>query len=270
MITDILRSPFEEALIYAIEANQWAFFKELARFLNAQIYESPNVMWIATDLQDPLFNVVLRPKLTSPDVDAEIEDLLEIFRSRELPMTWWLGPASRPENLVQFLCAHGLKLTEKVIGMATRLEYSEVEIPSGLSIKQVEHEAMMRDWIHPFSVGFGHNELVADIFLQFYLQAGFDTPFPWCHYVGYLQGTPVASLSLFCADGVTGLYNIGTLPSARGQGIGTAITRRAMIAAKTLGYERAILQASPDGLGMYEWLGFKAYYEGYSLIGERV
>ena len=53
-----------------------------------------------------------------------------------------------------------------------------------------------------------------------------------------------------------GIFCVGTLPHARGQGLGTSVTQAAMRAARQDGVRVAVLQASEMGRPVYERLGF--------------
>jgi predicted acetyltransferase len=64
---------------------------------------------------------------------------------------------------------------------------------------------------------------------------------------------------LFFEAGAAGLYGVGTIPEARCQGIGTAMTMVALNEAKTAGYHIVTLHASPLGQGIYRRIGFNEY-----------
>jgi GNAT superfamily N-acetyltransferase len=75
--------------------------------------------------------------------------------------------------------------------------------------------------------------------------------------VGVVDDAPVATATLFFTAGVAGLYFVSTVPAMRGRGIGAAISRVALVAARDLGYRVAVLGSSPMGYGVYERLGFR-------------
>ena len=80
-------------------------------------------------------------------------------------------------------------------------------------------------------------------------------------FIGYTNGTPVAtSMSVRTGD-VVGVYNVGTVPSDRRRGIGWAMTAAAVTAGAEMGATVAILQSSPMAASIYEAHGFRRLFQ---------
>lgn len=79
----------------------------------------------------------------------------------------------------------------------------------------------------------------------------------WTVYVGYQAGKPVCTGLGLRTGRTIGVYNISTLPSARGNGYGRAITARVVADGMRSGCDVAILQATEMGRPIYERMGFR-------------
>ena len=58
-----------------------------------------------------------------------------------------------------------------------------------------------------------------------------------------------------------GLYNISTVAAERRKGVGTAMTLRPLLDAREQGYRTGVLQAAPEGVGVYARVGFEPFGE---------
>ncbi len=70
----------------------------------------------------------------------------------------------------------------------------------------------------------------------------------------------MATASLYIAAGVAGIYFVMTIPKARRQGIGAAITLAALQDAKEIGYSLGVLGSSDLGASVYRRFGFQEAY----------
>ena len=62
--------------------------------------------------------------------------------------------------------------------------------------------------------------------------------------------------------GVAGLSSVATVPEARRQGIGTAVTLHLLEQARAMGYRIGVLFSSDMAVGVYRKLGFREYRKG--------
>lgn len=76
-------------------------------------------------------------------------------------------------------------------------------------------------------------------------------------HLGLVDGRAVGTAMTSCIDGVALIFNVATLPSHRRRGIGEAMTWCAVHHGIEAGCDLAFLQASPDGLPLYERMGFR-------------
>jgi GNAT superfamily N-acetyltransferase len=126
----------------------------------------------------------------------------------------------------------------------------------GLEITEAVSAAEMNDFAAVVAAGFRLPEFVADFLCRAMDQV---RTLDSVHYLGSLDGRPVATSSLMFGAGVAGIYNVATLEAARGRGIGRAITRAPLLEGRRRGYRAGILQASALGRPVYERLGFRIY-----------
>jgi GNAT superfamily N-acetyltransferase len=72
-----------------------------------------------------------------------------------------------------------------------------------------------------------------------------------------LGGQIVATATSYDHDGDCGIFNVGTLPAARRQGFGTAVTAHLLHNARERGCTTASIQSTPMAEGVYASLGFR-------------
>jgi GNAT acetyltransferase-like protein len=76
----------------------------------------------------------------------------------------------------------------------------------------------------------------------------------------HFDGEPASIAMTIVSHGVAGIYWVGSLETARGHGLGRAVTVAATNAGFDLGAELASLQASPMGKPIYTDLGYETTY----------
>lgn len=268
-MSEILKDFSAPALVAAIEANDWEFWAFFGRSPQVELHDDPEVMWLVSGVPHPGFNGVFRTQLAPDNIDARVSETLAHFRSRRLPMTWWTSPSTRPANLGKHLEAHGLTHTVEP-GMAVDLLALNEDLPepSDLEIERVRDVETLKKFGHAADICFGTPDLVSNAILDIEASLGFEPHLPRHHYVGLLMGEPVGTSTLFLGAGVAGIYTVATVPKARGQGIGSAMTLAPLREARAMGYRIGVLCSSQMGLNMYRRLGFKEYCKvNYYVMG---
>jgi GNAT superfamily N-acetyltransferase len=257
----ILRDLSPPALAAVIEANHWEFYAFLSRSPHGKSREDAAVKWVMTGIPHPMFNGVFGAQLSADDVGAAIEETMAPFKARHAPMCWWTGPSTRPADLGERLVAHGLRRAEDLPGMAVELSALNEELPdpAGLTIERVADRGALGQFVDLFAQGFRFSDPVRDALFAREVELGFAPGLPWRRYLGRLHGEPVAVSGMFLGASVACVECVATLPGARRQGVGTAMTRAPLREARALGYRAGILTATPLGCGVYQRLGFRPY-----------
>jgi GNAT superfamily N-acetyltransferase len=261
-MSEILQDLSEQALVAAIEANQFEVFRHIFRYWSqAEVYDGPDMLWTITDIPYSTCNSVFRAQLEPNNIDAAIRSTIAHGRSRNVDRRWWVGPATRPTNLGEYLEAHGYTRVGICPGMAVDLLAlnESLRAPPGLTIEQVSDDETLEQWCHSLTVGFEWPDFMEDAWLDLYRSVGLGMQSPFRHYLGRLEGKLVATSSLFLGVGIAGIYDVVTLPEARRQGIGSAMTLAPLRAARALGYRVGILQSSEIGFSVYHKVGFREY-----------
>ena len=248
----------EQALVTAIRANMCGFFHYLGlSFPDSHFTNKKFTRW-RVPIPHPWFNGVLSAKPPEEQDEAFIKESIEFFRSQQVGVfTWWMEPSLRCSSWESVLARHGFGISNDTPGMAVDLQaFNKPENSiQGLEIRQTEDEESVRKWGYVFTRGYGMPTEWEPSIHDIALKLGWE--FPVRNYLGYWNGEPVATCSLFVGAGVAGIYNVSTLPKARGKGIGAALTLRPLLDARDMGYRIGILQSSPMGFNIYQKLGFR-------------
>ncbi|MHB8567959.1 MAG: GNAT family N-acetyltransferase [Nitrososphaerales archaeon] len=212
------------SMISAIKSSQSIYFVTLCSGVPSAYHKEVHLDWFITGVRFSVLNGVLSTRIKKDDTASIIEKGLEPFKSNKVPMLWWVDQSTLPSDFENYLRAEGLTLEEESTGMALDLSKlkKEKEVPPGLQIKRVEDERMMMTWMRVAGSVFGLSaEATYDCLRLF--NHGLDENARYQHYLGMLDGAAVATSSILY-DKVAGIYDVATIPRARGRGIGQMMT----------------------------------------------
>jgi GNAT superfamily N-acetyltransferase len=203
-------------------------------------------------------NAAVSADLESASIRQRIGDAIDWLSARTDRWRWLVGPTSRPLDLEVHLLEAGLDLLSDNPGMALGLgAWRSRPLPPGVTVERVVDDAVLERWRNVQQRGLGLDDAAAEAWWVAHQRLGVEAWPPLRNWVASLDGEPVAAAALFVGANVAGIYNVCTVPEARGRGIGAAVTGVALDDAVEQGLDRAVLGASDMGYSVYRRLGFR-------------
>ncbi len=246
------------ALIEAMETNTQEFVSLWGRALGATFYHEPEASWFITGGQFLRLNMGIEVHLTPDTPGEKIDEMLSKIEAHNVPFSWPVGPSLQHPTIESRVKARGWSIfsTSGMAGDIQNLD-EHIDTPVGVTIERIETTESLQLALQTISAGMPWPGAGRDYTMDVILQHGFVAHPSVYYYLARLNGKPVATSLLFLAGGVSGLYCVATVPSARGRGIGRAISHFPLLDARNMGYRTAILQATEKGERIYRRLGFK-------------
>lgn len=244
--------------VAAQEANMVAYWSNFGRTERGERYAGNDLVRFMSGIGDHHMNGVMAARLTEEALDSTIVATRDYFSAHQVPMLWWVGPSTQPSDIGTHLERHGFVAAGNLPLMAVDLQAMNEKQPSpaNLRIAMVEDTTTLAAWVQIMGTCFGFSGAAEKDYIALEASMGFANDKSWVRFIGYLDDRPVATSGLLLNAGVAGIYNVGTLPDVRGQGIGAAITLAPLRVARERGYRIGTRQATPMGRPVYLRLGF--------------
>jgi GNAT superfamily N-acetyltransferase len=260
---------FPSTIVEAFEENLRAFILAAQGCSWAEVGNEDDVSWLLTGLPWSWCNGIVHARFEDATADHRIEAVLEPFRARGIDVAWWVTRTSTPADLIDRLHDHGLVADEPVDpGMVCDLStWSGLPVRAGLTIERVCDAAAFTDWCDVFVAGMGMPTNGRAAFEQRFVDIAVGAQAPIRAYLARNHGQPIATGFGVAHRDLIGIYAVATVPEARRQGIGAAITARIMEDARRAGARYAILESSEMGLALYRRLGYHTVCEVTRLTG---
>lgn len=217
---------------------------------------SGDCLVLRTAIDDDTFNYVFQTRFTDENVREKIEHVIALYKEKNLPFSWWVGPEDSPKNFKEILLSYGFLPKEFDHGMYLPLknwEYSNK--PLKLDIKRVVNAEGLRDFFSVYEQ-IGGNEGVFDRIFSSVPSHAYGKDMPYGFYLGYKDGKPVVAGVSVVGDQTVGIYYIMTIPEERKQGFATEMMEHILLRAHADGCHMAVLQASEQGRHVYAKMGF--------------
>lgn len=243
-----------------IEENALTYYQSIARLLGGQYHEQEHLVWFTTGRRSLLrFNGVLKTAVPcTEDLSRVADPVLDVFLSQNLPFFWVDWPGVGTPGLGEYLRSKGLPwmVFRSPPMIRTLDDLPPLPALESVEIIEVRTPRDQADWLDVLMEGFTEPEPARPDFQQ-YLANSLAEPQPvFQHFLARWQGEPCAISTLLRAPHSAGIYHVTTLPAYRGRGLGSALTLKAMHAARS-DYSHTILFATPDGYPLYQRLGFE-------------
>lgn len=217
-----------------------------AHLARARMFSSgPDLTWFRTASRHPELNGVLLV------TRSRVSDALKVMGGRSA--LWHSWPEEPSLAVGKELSRNGLVFVEEE-PLMVRAHPDLPSLPTlspEFSVERVEDLAGLADWAQVWSPR--HEDGLVPALATVGLGPGRRVH----HLLGRLGGVPVASSAAVVTQGGIAVEHVVTLPSYRGRGFGTALTRAAVEVGARRGVACAVLTASPEGEGVYRRLGFR-------------
>jgi GNAT superfamily N-acetyltransferase len=247
----------DAAAATALDANFAALIRWYASRPGGEVVEGDDVTVCSTGLAFRSINCAVDIDLDPATADERIAEIGGWFGERGLPWRWLVGPTSRPVDIGDRLVRAGYALVGDSAGMALDLGGFEPEPPpAGIVIETVDDLAGLDAWEALQRRALALDETRTRAWRDAHDRA-LSAEVPLRDWIARLDSVPVAAAALFIGGGVAGVYNVATVPEARGHGIGRAMTVTTLVEAVARGQRTAVLGASDLGYPVYRRLGFR-------------
>lgn len=258
--SNLVTQELTKSLVEEIEDNMNGYWSWVFSSPYSKVEDEEEFLRITSETPHPMCNWVCRAFLREKDTGMRIDEIMSVFKSRDLPTSWLVTPSSRPSNLGGQLVSHGFVYHDELDSVGMTIDLRELNektpAPEGLLIRRVANDSDMLRYLIPFRDGFELPEFVSTAWGRIDASHGFAARLPRTNYVAMMEGAPVSCTSLFKIRDSAGIYCVATVPEMRRKGAATALIVNALREARDDGYRLGLLQAKAMGAGVYRKIGF--------------
>jgi len=259
-------SASSDELLDQVELNQCSMFNLFSRLRGVEIHQpeaDQNFFSILTEAPLPIFNNILRIRVSSDAIEEVADDYTKSCKKKCVPALWWTSSLTSPSNLESLLIDRGWQPMDEIpAAMTAELKQihpdDSLDIhSSNLIIKSVEDEKCRHQFSELLVKVFELPPSAVDIVENMLFHPTCVEDHSFLHYLGFMDGHPVAAGSLFIKHDVAGIYNVCVSLEARKRRFGEMVTRHLLDIANQQGCSMSVLQSSPMALRLYEKVGFQ-------------
>lgn len=211
-----------------------------------------------TGLPHPLANIVVVLSGATDAYTALLEEVETISVEQGIPLAMLLFGDVTPQAFASIAEDRQWVLLDKMPGMWMEIPegFSAGPFAPGVEVRHANDAAGLEAATRMLTEGYPIPLEVSDFFMRGIHIEGEQSGGKLANFVATLDGQPAACSSVCIEDGVAGVYCVATLESARGHGLGTAVTRAAVEYGRRNGATHAMLHATAMGEPIYRKIGF--------------
>jgi len=138
-----------DEVVKACEQNYIDYWRYVGESPNAEFSEDRGITQCITGLPQEIMNVVLKCRLDPSKIDTRIDEAIEYYRSRKIPVIWHAGLLTEPRDIGTYLEARGFPHDYDGIAMAIDLDSTgdDMAFPEGISAKAVDSAQDCKNWV---------------------------------------------------------------------------------------------------------------------------
>lgn len=238
------------ALLGLLEENTHAFWEDFGRQPGGTVGEEGGARWFRSGVPRITYNGVA-------GFGDNIDRTLARVRAWGLPARWSFSDASAPAGFEDQLAARGLELHDEWPGMVARIADLPVPRLEGATLEIVREDRQRTAFFDVFCDAFRLPDSAALEVRAAHEWLSINDPRRVLLLVTR-DGEAVATGLLRGSPGVAGIYGIAVKRAFQKQGLGALATLLTVREGARRGAHVAILQATKEGLPVYQRLGFEA------------
>jgi len=258
-VVELLESFTVKAVCKAFEYNLLARWQSAAVWQGLSLESTPEMVSTRSEVPDPMFNNVLKTRLNAGLVDASVEAVMERARLKNVPIRWWVGPWTEPDNIAECLLEKGFHEERRQFLMGVQLKKITPVSSSGVRIEYVNTADSLSCWSDVVLEGLDLPPYTYQPWKEMVDAVGWQPDGPWHHFLGFREKDAVGAVSVFAECGVAVLDQWVVLPGCRKRGMGKAMLLHALTHVRNRGFHIGLLLADPAISVFLKTLGFREF-----------
>src|SRR5919106_4239351 len=181
-----------------------------------EAHETTDLVWTMTDVPFLIFNNVFRTQIAPEQLDARIDAALARAKSRNVPMSLWVGPTTVRIDIGAYLENKGFIRADDPPGMAVDLLSLNFDspMPPDMVVEEVNDAETLVTWCQISSEVFRFPHFAIDAWAGIFASVPFGPGKAHRHYLSRLVGVPVGTSSVYYDAGVANVSSVARCPSS--------------------------------------------------------